>query len=80
MSQTFGRRPVAILSSLVCLASMIWRAKATTYNSFMGACVLNGLGAGPSEVRNIHDECLPSITDHYLVTPASGDRGHSIPS
>lgn len=50
MSQTIGRRPVAILSSLICLASMIWRAKATTYSSFMGACVLNGIGAGPSEV------------------------------
>ncbi|PCG94515.1 Major facilitator superfamily domain, general substrate transporter [Penicillium occitanis (nom. inval.)] len=49
MSQTIGRRPVAILSSLICLASMIWRAKATTYSSFMGACILNGIGAGPSE-------------------------------
>ncbi|KAL3708495.1 hypothetical protein TMatcc_006479 [Talaromyces marneffei ATCC 18224] len=49
MSQTIGRRPVAILSSLICLASMVWRAKATTYSSFMGACILNGIGAGPSE-------------------------------
>ncbi|KAH8705624.1 putative MFS transporter [Talaromyces proteolyticus] len=49
MSETFGRRPVLIFSSLVCLASNIWRAKATTYGSFMGACVLNGFGAGPCE-------------------------------
>jgi MFS family permease len=45
----FGRRPVAILSTVVCLASAIWRARATSYDSFMGACILNGLGAGPSE-------------------------------
>lgn len=50
MAQTFGRRPVAIFSSLICLASMIWRAKATSYGSFMGACILNGIGAGPAEV------------------------------
>lgn len=35
----FGRRPVAILSSLICACSSIWRARATSYNSFMGASV-----------------------------------------
>ncbi|KAJ5825424.1 MFS transporter [Penicillium riverlandense] len=49
LSETIGRRPVLLFSSLVCLASMIWRAKATTYGSFMGACILNGFGAGPCE-------------------------------
>lgn len=49
MATCFGRRPVAIFSSLICAISSIWRAKATSYNSFMGACVLNGLGAGPCE-------------------------------
>lgn len=48
---SFGRRPVLLFSSLICLGSMIWRARAQTYNSFMGACVLNGIGAGPAEVR-----------------------------
>lgn len=50
LSTSFGRRPVYIASSLICLASNIWRAKAQTYSSFMGACVLNGIGAGPAEV------------------------------
>jgi MFS family permease len=49
ISSSFGRRPVYIFSQLVCLASSIWRARAMTYGSFMGACVLNGLGAGPAE-------------------------------
>lgn len=44
-----GRRPVAILSTSICVASSIWRAEATSYNSFMGACILNGLAAGPCE-------------------------------
>src|SRR6266498_411244 len=48
---SFGRRPVLLFSTLICLASNIWRAKAKTYSSFMGACVLNGIGAGPAEVR-----------------------------
>ncbi|RMD42401.1 hypothetical protein DV735_g2691, partial [Chaetothyriales sp. CBS 134920] len=45
----FGRRPVLILATAVCFASCIWRAVAKTYGSFMGACILNGIGAGPSE-------------------------------
>lgn len=49
ISTSCGRRPVLIFSQLICFASSIWRAKATTYSSFMGATILNGIGAGPSE-------------------------------
>ena len=65
LSTSFGRRPVYLASSLICLGSSIWRARAQTYGSFMGACVyvyhfprllmlltafrLNGIGAGPAE-------------------------------
>ncbi|KAL5344125.1 major facilitator superfamily domain-containing protein [Aspergillus crustosus] len=46
---TFGRRPVLIFSTLVCVVSNVWRATAKSYGSYMGACVLNGFGAGPAE-------------------------------
>jgi MFS family permease len=49
ISTSFGRRPVYLLSQLINFGTSIWRAKATSYNSFMGACVVNGLGAGPAE-------------------------------
>lgn len=49
MATCFGRRPVAIFSSLICACSSVWRARANSYGSFMGACVLNGFGAGPCE-------------------------------
>ncbi|KAI5925181.1 major facilitator superfamily domain-containing protein [Camillea tinctor] len=49
ISVCFGRRPVMIISSLICAVSSIWRARATSYESFMGASVLNGLAAGPCE-------------------------------
>ncbi|KAK7700336.1 hypothetical protein SLS57_012122 [Botryosphaeria dothidea] len=49
ISTSFGRRPVLFFSTLVCFASAIWRAKANSYASFMGACVVNGIGAGPAE-------------------------------
>ncbi|KAJ5666669.1 hypothetical protein N7462_011078 [Penicillium macrosclerotiorum] len=62
ISDTFGRRPVIIFSSLVCLASNIWRAKAVSYGSFMGACVLNGFGAGPCETL-----CPQVITDIFFL-------------
>ncbi|KAJ5231901.1 Major facilitator superfamily domain general substrate transporter [Penicillium citrinum] len=46
---SYGRRPVLIFSTLICLVSNIWRAEAQSYGSYMGACVLNGFGAGPAE-------------------------------
>ncbi|TKA70621.1 hypothetical protein B0A55_07586, partial [Friedmanniomyces simplex] len=49
LSTSFGRRPVYIFSQLICFGSSIWRARANSYSSFMGACVLNGIGAGPAE-------------------------------
>ena len=38
ISSMFGRRPVLIFSTIICLVSTIWRAEAKTYGSFMGAC------------------------------------------
>jgi MFS family permease len=49
ISTSFGRRPVYLITQLINFGTSIWRAKATSYNSFMGACVVNGLGAGPAE-------------------------------
>lgn len=39
ISVCFGRRPVMIFSTLICAISSIWRARATSYDSFMGASV-----------------------------------------
>lgn len=50
LSAAFGRRPVLLGTTFVSLVSTIWKAEAKTYSSFMGACVLNGIGAGPGEV------------------------------
>jgi MFS family permease len=50
MSSSFGRRPVFLLSQLINFGTSIWRAKANSYGSFMGACIVNGIGAGPAEV------------------------------
>ena len=49
MSTSFGRRPVYLFSQVINIVSCIWRARAQTYGSFMGACALNGFGAGPAE-------------------------------
>ena len=49
ISTSFGRRPVLLASQLICFGTSIWRAKAQSYGSFMGACVVNGIGAGPAE-------------------------------
>ncbi|CBX91514.1 similar to MFS transporter [Plenodomus lingam JN3] len=49
ISTSFGRRPVYLASQLINIGTSIWRAKSNTYGSFMGACIVNGIGAGPSE-------------------------------
>jgi hypothetical protein len=49
LSRGFGRRPVAIVTILITTASCIWRAKATTYNSFLGSAILCGIGSSPGE-------------------------------
>lgn len=48
---SYGRRPVALFSTALCIASNVWRAVSPTYGSFLGACILNGFAAGPAEVR-----------------------------
>ncbi|KAL6703650.1 hypothetical protein ACN47E_009424 [Coniothyrium glycines] len=49
ISTSFGRRPVFLISQLINIGTSIWRAKSNTYASFMGACIVNGIGAGPAE-------------------------------
>ena len=66
ISTNFGRRAVLIWSSLVCFASMIWRARATSYGSFMGACVLNGIGAGPAET--MQPGIISILTSHLTCS------------
>ncbi|KAK5937053.1 hypothetical protein PMZ80_010593 [Knufia obscura] len=49
----FGRRPVLIFSTIICLASNIWRAVAKDYASFMGACILNAQTAQPQIIADV---------------------------
>ncbi|KAK4860787.1 hypothetical protein LT330_004518 [Penicillium expansum] len=62
----YGRRPVLIFSTLICLVSNIWRAVATSYGSYIGACVLNGFGAGPAETSQ------PEITADIIFLHERG--------
>ncbi|KAK7204562.1 MFS transporter-like protein [Myxozyma melibiosi] len=45
----FGRRPALLLSTLLGIGANIWRARATSYQSFIGASAVHGVAAGPSE-------------------------------
>jgi MFS family permease len=49
MSTSYGRRPVYLLSQLINIATCIWRARAHSYGSFLGACALSGFSTGPAE-------------------------------
>ncbi|KAI9708245.1 MAG: hypothetical protein M1820_004199 [Bogoriella megaspora] len=49
ISQVFGRRIALLASLLITLASHVWRAKSTNFQSFFGAAALAGVGTSPSE-------------------------------
>lgn len=63
MQTAFGRRPVLLASTMICLVSNVWRAVAKDYRSFMGACILNGIGAGVAEVCNEQLGCEYLLAD-----------------
>ncbi|KAF3005424.1 hypothetical protein E8E14_002129 [Neopestalotiopsis sp. 37M] len=48
-ANVFGRRPVLIICSIVCILANIWQALVTSYPSFLGARVISGLGAAANE-------------------------------
>lgn len=72
IQSSFGRRPVLIISTLICLVSNIWRAVAKDYGSFMGACILNGIGAGPAEVSILQLSC--DKCNKYLIALADSSK------
>ncbi len=49
VGESFGRRPVFIASLIMILGANIWHALATSYSSFLGSSVLEGIGGGPVE-------------------------------
>ncbi|OBT81140.1 hypothetical protein VE02_10348 [Pseudogymnoascus sp. 03VT05] len=48
-SDVFGRRIVTLICGAICIAANIWSATATSYQSFLGARILGGLGAAANE-------------------------------
>lgn len=48
-SDVFGRRVVLLICAAISLGSYIWQALATSYHSFLGARILNGIGAASNE-------------------------------
>jgi len=38
-----------LVSTVIGIGACVWRPMATSYNSFIGACALSGIGAGPGE-------------------------------
>lgn len=45
----FGRRPVIIICSVVCILANVWQGLVTSWPSFIGARVISGLGAAANE-------------------------------
>ena len=61
-SDIFGRRIVLLICASISLGSYIWQALATSYSSFLGARILNGIGAASNEsimTVVIADICTP---------------------
>ena len=48
-SNIFGCRLTSLVCSVICIVATIWQAVARTYGSFLGARIVNGLGAAANE-------------------------------
>jgi hypothetical protein len=49
LANTFGRRPVILVSLLVLVFSSMWAALATSFNSLLAARLFMGIGGGPAD-------------------------------
>lgn len=49
LANVYGRRPIIIICSLVCIGANLWQASVTSFPSFLGARFLSGLGAAANE-------------------------------
>ena len=50
IANTWGRRPVLLISTAITAGSCIWRAESSSYHSFIGAAALSGIGGAPGEI------------------------------
>lgn len=48
-ANVFGRRTTLLVCAFIVFGSNIWQATATSYRSFFGARVLNGIGVAANE-------------------------------
>lgn len=49
LANTFGRRPVLLVSLLVLVLSSMWAGLSTTFDSLMAARLFMGIGGGPAD-------------------------------
>lgn len=64
-SDIFGRRIVLLVCAAISLGSYIWQALATSYGSFMGARIVNGIGAASNE--SIMTVVIADICECYRI-------------
>ena len=48
-ANVWGRRPVILVCALVCILANVWQGLVTSYDSFIAARVISGLGAAANE-------------------------------
>jgi len=49
LANTFGRRPVTLISLLLLTFSSMWAGLAKTYDSLLAARLFMGIGGGPAD-------------------------------
>ena len=49
LANTFGRRPITLISLLLLVFASMWAGLATTFSELLGARLLMGIGGGPAD-------------------------------
>jgi len=66
LALVFGKRPIILIALAMLFGASIWGAHATTYNTVLGARVLQGIGGGAVEALGptIVADCTISLLKH----------------
>lgn len=60
LANMFGRRPVFLATTLICMSAGVWLGSFTGTGQWMGAMILNGVGTSAYQAVIQLAVCLPS--------------------
>lgn len=74
LANTFGRRPITLISLLLLIFSSMWAGLTTNFNSLLAARIFMGIGGGPA------DAVSPDVVGEIFFVHQRGRAMVGVPS